>query len=107
MTTRDNVERHETGNTANSLEQQLVERYGVLISNEALCHVLGYPSMSAFRQALKRRTVGVPVFGVPNRRGKFALTKDIADWLAVQRDLAASRLQQRTGATRQERRERS
>jgi hypothetical protein len=96
MTTRDGAGRHGSTDIANSLEQQLVERYGVMISNENLRQVLGYTSMSAFRQALKRQTVGVPVFGMPNLRGKFALTKDIAEWLAAQREAAASRLQQRT-----------
>lgn len=71
------------------LEQSLNNKYGPMISNEDLRLALGYPSMPAFRQALSRKTVPVPVFAFPNRRGKYALVKDVANWLAAQRDAAA------------------
>lgn len=56
-----------------------------MISGEALRTALGYPSMEAFRQALSRKTVPIPVFSIDARRGKFALVKDLARWLACQR----------------------
>lgn len=96
MSTSDGTLRTASIHFADALEQQLVERYGVVISNDDLRQVLGYPSMGAFRQAYKRRTIGIPVFPFPNRRGKYAMTKDIAEWLAEQRNLAASKLQQST-----------
>jgi hypothetical protein len=71
-----------------SLERDLMNRYGPMVSGDALRLVLGYTSGEAFRQALSRRTVPIPVFGLPNRRGKFALVKDIAAWLAEQRTRA-------------------
>lgn len=73
---------------AQILEQDLYERHGPLLCNEALRTALGYPTMHAFRQALSRRTVPVPVFGLENRRGKYALVKDVAVWLASQRTAA-------------------
>ena len=76
---------------AKALERDLTDRHGPLIANEALSIALGYPSMAAFRQALARRTVPVLVFTPRNRRGKFALVKDVAAWLASQRNAAASK----------------
>lgn len=76
-------------NLANVLERDLLEKHGPLIANDALRLALGYQSMGAFRQALVRKTVPVPVFALENRRGKFALVKDVATWLAAQRDAAA------------------
>ena len=71
---------------AAALERDLFERYGPLITDEDLRIALGYKSIDAFRQALTRKTVPVPVFTVENRRGKYALVKDVATWLANQRN---------------------
>lgn len=76
---------------AQSLESDLTDRYGPLLSSSALTRVLGYASADAFRQALARKTVPVPVFRMPNRRGHFALTRDVAPWLAKQRQAATVR----------------
>lgn len=73
------------------LERELLEKYGPLIANEDLRMALGYPSMNAFRQALVRKTVPVPIFTPENRRGKFALVKDVAQWLAKQREAASQK----------------
>jgi hypothetical protein len=71
---------------ARELEEDLTARYGPMVSNETLRIALGYPSNEAFRQALTRKTVPIPVFTMPNRRGKYALVKDLAAWLAASRD---------------------
>lgn len=68
------------------LERDLTTRYGPMLSSDNLWLVLGYASKEAFRQALVRKTVPVPIFTLAHRRGKFALTKDIATWLAAQRE---------------------
>ncbi len=65
-----------------SIERDLLDRHGPLIADDALRVALGYRSMEAFRQAIARKTVPVAVFGIPDRRGKFALAKDVARWLA-------------------------
>lgn len=78
-------------NLAEALERDLLEKHGPLLANDALRIALGYQSMDAFRQALVRKTVPVPVFALENRRGKFALVKDVANWLAVQRDAAVAK----------------
>lgn len=67
---------------ANVLERDLLMRYGPMIGNDDLLQALGYLSLDAFRQALVRRQLPVPVFPLANRRGKYALAKDVAHWLA-------------------------
>lgn len=65
-----------------ALENDLFGRYGPILGNDELSAALGYPSREAFRQAAAREQLPVPVFTLPNRRGKFALVKDVAQWLA-------------------------
>ncbi|MDR7123091.1 hypothetical protein [Rheinheimera soli] len=67
------------------LYEELQERYGPLMSGMVLVKALGYGSADAFRQAVSRQTVPVAVFPIAERRGKFALTRDVALWLAEQR----------------------
>lgn len=82
------VEPINTLSLAKELEEELTSRYGPMVSNEDLRIALGYPSKDAFRQALSRKRAPVPVFSLPQRRGKYALTKDVAAWLAAQRNAA-------------------
>jgi hypothetical protein len=56
-----------------------------MMSGKALAAALGYPTSGAFRQAIARNTVPVPVFSIEHRRGKFALSTEVAQWLADQR----------------------
>lgn len=70
---------------AEALERDLLELYGPVITGDALIKALGYVSKAAFRQSLVRKTVPVPVFELDNRRGRFALAKDIARYLAKRR----------------------
>ncbi|PIQ40064.1 MAG: hypothetical protein COW58_08095 [Thalassolituus sp. CG17_big_fil_post_rev_8_21_14_2_50_53_8] len=77
MTESDLVER---------IESSLMQEYGPILSNETLSKCLGYPSLNAFRKALSRNILPVKVFAIPNRSGKFALTREVAIWLASQRD---------------------
>lgn len=70
---------------ARSLEQDLLQRYGPMIGQDDLRQALGYASLAAFRQAYCRGQVPVPVFAISHRRGKYALVKDLALWLASMR----------------------
>lgn len=88
--------RGKTNELAMAIERDLIEGRRPVIADSALSEALGYPSMAAFRQALCRKTVPIPVFSVRNRRGKYALVKDVATWLAEQRVSAEKAQQQRT-----------
>lgn len=64
-----------------SLRADMEQVYGPLLGGRALCKALGLASSAALRQAKRRGQIGVPLFMLPNRRGWFALTRDVADWL--------------------------
>lgn len=61
--------------------KELLARHGPLIGGLELAKVLNFKNMAAFRQALRRGTIPIRVFELPRRRGKFALTQDLAAWL--------------------------
>lgn len=53
-----------------------------MLGGAALYRALGFPTAAAMRQAVARGRVPVPLFDIENRRGRFALTRDVAHWLA-------------------------
>lgn len=64
------------------LVADMERQYGPLLGGTALYRALGLPSAAAFRQAVSRDALPVPVFAIPHRRGRFALTREVAMWLA-------------------------
>ena len=54
-----------------------------LIGGARLWQTLGYSSARAFSKAVERKTVPVPTFAIPHRRGRFARTHDVVRWLRV------------------------
>ena len=73
------------------LNDELVARFGLMLPSTALAKTLGYPSAQAYRQAVVRGTVPVPLFRVAHRRGYFALARDVAAWVSTQRYTAERR----------------
>ena len=67
------------------LHDDLSSQYGSLLASADLVKVLGYRSSGAFRQAIFRGTVPVPLFTIPHRRGRFALAFEVALWMCQQR----------------------
>lgn len=76
---------------ARELNEQFIQQFGPILSSETLVKVLGYKSAAAYRQAVVRHTVPVPLFQIPNRRGRFALARDVAIWISQQRQSVTSR----------------
>ena len=70
---------------ARSLEIDMLNQYGFMLSGNSLRKALGFSSMDALRQAIARGKIPIPIFPLENRRGKYALVKDVANWLAEQR----------------------
>lgn len=64
------------------LLQDMESKHGPLIGGQSLATGLGYTNLAALRQARRRGHVAVALFTLPNRRGYFALTRDVALWLA-------------------------
>jgi hypothetical protein len=70
---------------AAQLEVDFLKLFGSpVITGEKLQKALGFKSIDALRQAVYRQTMPVPVFKLANRKGKYALIKDIAFYLAEQ-----------------------
>ncbi len=68
---------------AKQIEADLLKLYGSpMLSGEQLQRAMGYRTVDALRQAVLRQTIPVEVFKLENRRGHYALVKDIAQWLA-------------------------
>jgi hypothetical protein len=63
------------------LRTELQDRYGVVLDHVQLRQILGYRTMSAFKRAIENDRLGFKVFNIPGRRGKFALSADVAQWL--------------------------
>lgn len=78
-----------TDSLTEALTQDLLRQYGPVIGQDDLRQALGFASPDGFRQALSRGAIPVPVFAIPHRRGKYALTKDVAAWLGELRRQAA------------------
>ena len=67
------------------LEKDLLRLYGPVLHGKNLREALGYETRDSFRQAVTRKVVPVPLFDIEHRRGKFALSKDVAAYLAKKR----------------------
>lgn len=74
-----------TSKLTKNLEEILIKEYGPILSDDLLRICLGYRSLGAFRKSVSRNTVPVTIFSIANRSGKFALTTDVAQWLAQQK----------------------
>lgn len=73
----------------------MLKQYGPLIGGADLRKALGYRSASAFNRAMRMNSIGVNVFPVPGRRGRFALTTEVGRWLEnVSKN---TRIQQQSG----------
>ena len=69
------------GLEASQLVADMERQYGPLLGGTDLYRALGLPSAAAFRQAASRDALPVQVFSIPHRRGRFALTREVAVWL--------------------------
>jgi hypothetical protein len=64
------------------LLEELEARHGPVLGGATLAAALGHRSSASLRQARRRGQVAVALFTLPKRRGHFALTCEVADWLA-------------------------
>lgn len=65
-------EREEFSRLRERLASELYKLHGPVITGEPLLQALGFKSKVAFRQALVRGRLSVPIFQIEHRRGKFA-----------------------------------
>lgn len=67
-----------------SIEDSIIRHYGPLINGKELEKILRYPTRGAFLKAKSRGLLPIKVFQIPNRKGVFALYKDLAEWMVNQ-----------------------
>lgn len=67
------------------LKGDLLKLYGPVIGGQDLAQALGFKSLKALRQAKSRDLLGVSVFTPPKRRGLYAMTSEVAEWIINQR----------------------
>lgn len=74
--------------TPTSLEQRLLgsllSDWGYLMGSAGLRQALGFSSQAALRVAIDTGRVPVRVFPIEGRKGRYALTHEVAAWLASQ-----------------------
>jgi hypothetical protein len=75
-----------------TLEQRicasLIADWGYVMGGAGLRQALGFASQPALRAAISGGRLPIRTFTIAGRRGHFALTHDVATWLAAQsRDL--------------------
>ena len=69
-------------------EREFLDRYGEVMCGRDLCRALGYGSAKSLRRAQQNGLLPTIVFELPNRRGRYALTRDVVAWLQRCRDSA-------------------
>lgn len=70
-----------SNSAAKTIALELSERYGEVIGGKMLWHMLGYKTLAAFKQAIARDSLSLPTFFIEGRKGRHALTSDVAAWL--------------------------
>lgn len=65
----------------NYSKEFLLNRYGPLLGGNELVSILGFKTKAAFYRSIRMNTLGVVVFNIAGRKGKFALTENVANWL--------------------------
>ena len=66
---------------SDELVDDFMSKHGPLVTGEDLWRTIGFTNAAAFRQAKAQGRLDLPVFSLPNRRGTFAFTKHVAEWL--------------------------
>lgn len=71
--------------------ETLVSRYGPLVGGHDLRKLLGFRTAAAMQRAVRQGLMRAPVFHLEGRRGLFAITSEIAEWLLQERAKALTK----------------
>ncbi|MGH8109163.1 MAG: hypothetical protein ACREO1_10675 [Arenimonas sp.] len=66
----------------NRLLESLIGQYGYVMGSAGLRQAMSFPSQAALRHAIAKKTLPFSTFSIDGRKGQFALTHDVAAWLA-------------------------
>lgn len=79
------------------ITQQLAVDHGALLNASATAKALGFRSLDALRQARRDGRLPIPMFQIPGRRGWFASTQAVIEWLDAQVEPHLSELSRQGG----------
>lgn len=68
---------------AETLERELVEKYGPYLPLSKIWQMLSYPSLDAARKSVARGTLPVDCITLPGRRGWFLRASDVSQWIVA------------------------
>ena len=77
------------------LKSQLIEAHGPLVCGAALAKLLGFPTVGALNQAVRRKRLGIRTFKLPGRPGKCALTLELVEFFIANHGARATRASKR------------
>ena len=66
------------------LRKTLLAEWGYVMGSEGLRQAFGFRSQAALRAAISHGRVPVKTFTITGRRGPYALTHEVAAWIASQ-----------------------
>lgn len=67
--------------TIEDLKSRMFEKYGPTITGDDLYQMVGFETYEAFHRAKKLNQFSLKVFKLENRRGWYALTEELAEWI--------------------------
>lgn len=73
-----------TTSVNNSITRELAVEHGPLLDAAATAKALGFKSQDALRQARRDGRLPISMFRLPGRRGWFASTQAVIDWIDAQ-----------------------
>lgn len=74
-------------NSENKFEliADLTEKYGEILGMDVLKKVIGYKTIAALKYAIREDRLGIKTFFINGRRGRFVMTRDVAEWMVNSR----------------------
>lgn len=71
--------------------QELIRVLGPVLGGGELAAALGYRTADAFGKAARGNRLPIPTFEIAGRRGRYAMTVDLANWLWSARNASLER----------------
>lgn len=69
-----------------TFREELTRVLGPVIGGAKLASALGYRTTDAFGKAARGKRLPIPTFEIAGRRGRYAMTQDLANWLWATRN---------------------
>ncbi|MDP3210610.1 hypothetical protein [Methylotenera sp.] len=64
-----------------TLLNELTEKHGEIVSLDSLSKIIGYKTVAAVKYAIKKEQLSINTFYIKGRKGRYAMTRDVASWL--------------------------